>query len=268
MNSWTRKSIELANQRNYLDLLYKVYPMSINLRREIDEETSYAIEKAYQNRNNKELLKLLLQQEVFPIKDSYVAYLKRDTSAVDRNPNTVERLTGMLYEMGLDEIFEKATAPKETNRQLGPMFKDWLDKGTLGCKVTRNEDEFLNYEGNIILNSSDMAMKEFASKYLGYKRNKGLDFIGKFNNTIVIAEAKFLSDFGGHQNAQFDDAISTMKSEINPFYKNYHIKQISILDGVLYIKSKNKMHTRICSEFTNDEVIISSVLLRDYLYSL
>ena len=34
MNIWTQKSIELANQRNYLDLLYKIYPMSNNLRNE------------------------------------------------------------------------------------------------------------------------------------------------------------------------------------------------------------------------------------------
>ena len=38
MNIWTQKSIELANQRNYLDLLYKIYPMSNNLRREMKEE--------------------------------------------------------------------------------------------------------------------------------------------------------------------------------------------------------------------------------------
>ncbi|MBR0518372.1 hypothetical protein IJJ97_01120 [bacterium] len=38
MNYWTKQSIELANQRNYLDLLYKIYPMSHNLRREITSE--------------------------------------------------------------------------------------------------------------------------------------------------------------------------------------------------------------------------------------
>lgn len=37
MNIWTKKSIELANQKNYLDLLFKIYPMSINLRRELSK---------------------------------------------------------------------------------------------------------------------------------------------------------------------------------------------------------------------------------------
>ena len=30
MNIWTKKSIDLANQKNYLDLLFKIYPMSVN----------------------------------------------------------------------------------------------------------------------------------------------------------------------------------------------------------------------------------------------
>ena len=37
MNIWTQKSIELANQRDYLDLLYRVYPISENARREIPD---------------------------------------------------------------------------------------------------------------------------------------------------------------------------------------------------------------------------------------
>ena len=77
MNYWTEKSIELANQRNYLDLLYKVYPMSVNLRRELSDETISNIEKAFNSKNDVELLKILLKQEIFPIKDSYVAYLKK-----------------------------------------------------------------------------------------------------------------------------------------------------------------------------------------------
>ena len=266
MNVWTKKSIELANQSNYLDLLYKIYPMSVNLRRELNEEDKKIITHSFHHRDSKTLLSVLLSQEVFPIKDSYVAYLKRDRSAVDRNPNTVNRLTGMLFEMGLDDIFEKTTVPKETNRQIGPMFKNWIDTGSLGCKVTSNFDDFLNSSENIILNTSDQLMEQFAHMYLGYDREKGLDFIAKFNNTYLIAEAKFLTDFGGHQNAQYMDAISTLKFPLRK--TNYHVQKIAILDGVLYIKSNNKMFKNLTKNFSDDEVIISAVLLRDYLYSI
>ena len=36
MNYWTDLSIKFANERDYLDNLYKVYPMSKNFLREID----------------------------------------------------------------------------------------------------------------------------------------------------------------------------------------------------------------------------------------
>lgn len=265
MNIWTQKSIELANQSNYLDLLYKVYPMSVNLRRELAISVQQDIQNYLNNKDAKNLLKLLLTQEIFPIKDSYVAYLKRDKTAIDRNLNTVGRLSGMLIEMGFDEILDKVTTPKETNRQIGPLFKNWVSGGSLGVPITQNINEFLNHQGNIVFNASDRMMQDFANNYLGYTHHKGLDFIAKFNHQIIIAEAKFLTDFGGHQNAQFNDAIFTMQAPLNKI--KHPVKAIAILDGVLYIKGRNKMFENL-QNFADDEIVISAVLLRDYLYSL
>lgn len=263
MNIWTQKSIELANQRNYLDLLYKIYPMSNNLRREMKKEDIQKLNEYYEMRDKYKLLNLLLKQEVFPIKDSYISYLKRDKSAINRNPATVDRIVGMLYEMGINKIIDRTTAPKETNRQIGPLFKNQIDRGTIGCAVTKNENEFLEYDGNIIFNSSDRAMQTFAKNHLGYLREKGLDFIGKFNNTYVIGEAKFLTDFGGHQNAQYEDAMATLDTSLLKTDKK--VLKIAILDGVLYISSQNKMHSSL---FSKDGIIISAILLREFLYSI
>lgn len=265
MNMWTEKSVNLANQRNYLDLLYKVYPMSVNLRREIDENVVKKIKKHYSNKESSNMLEILLEQDIFPIKDSYVAYLKRDKTAIERNPNTVNRISSMLYEMGWNEILDKLTVPKETNRQIGPLFKKWIDLKYLGANITKDANIFLKSADNIIFNASDAEMKEFAKEYLGYNRDKGLDFIAKFNKKFLIGEAKFLTDFGGHQNAQYEDAISTLRAPLSK--TNYEVIKIAILDGVLYIKSNNKMYKNL-SNFSDDEVIISAVLLRDYLYSI
>ncbi|WP_155731287.1 hypothetical protein [Streptobacillus moniliformis] len=38
--------------------------------------------------------------------------------------------------------------------------------------------------------------------------------------------------------------------------------------GFFYLSTKNKMYNSICNDFTNDEVIISALLLRDHLYSI
>jgi hypothetical protein len=104
-------------------------------------------------------------------------------------------------------------------------------------------------------------MKDWCAKHLHYSRDKGLDFVGRFNKKYVIGEAKFLTDFGGHQNAQFADAISTIT---NPSVKAI---TIAILDGVLYIKANNKMYRDATMTYTNCN-ILSALLLREFLYSL
>lgn len=127
MNIWTKRSIELANQHDYLDQLFKVYPLSANEKRDLSSDVVEKLKALLQTRDSKGLINLLLDQvkgnsdekHPFPIKYSYVSYLKNDRSAIERNPKTVERISSYLYEMGLAGILKKTSAPKETNRQIG-----------------------------------------------------------------------------------------------------------------------------------------------------
>ncbi|WP_405076531.1 hypothetical protein ACI3EJ_04025 [Ligilactobacillus acidipiscis] len=266
MNIWTRKSIELANQDNYLDLLYKVYPMSSNIERKLPRDFEKKLSSVFKTRSNQELIELCLRPEIFPVKDSYVSYLRLDPKAIKRNPETVNRIAGIIYEMGLNEVLKKMKSPKETNRQIGPLFKHWIAEGYLGVPVFDNEGKFMSYKGNCVFNTnSDDKMKLFAEKNLGYSHEKGLDFIGKFNGKYVIAEAKFLTDRGGHQNAQLADALNTMRSELKDTNRN--VIKIAVLDGVIYIPNKGKMYQSL-KDAKDNEVIISAILLRDYLFSI
>lgn len=171
----------------------------------------------------------------------------------------------MVYEMGVEETIFNMTLPKETNRQIGPLFSNWLKKGSIGVQTTNNPKKFLEFEGNIIFEGGDNAMLELAKNHLGYQHNKGLDFIAKFDEKYIIGEAKFLTDFGGHQNAQLADALNVIRSEFKDIGKE--VIKIAILDGVLYIPNKGKMYNQLL-EAEDDEVIISALLLRDFLYSL
>lgn len=168
MNHWTKLSIEYANQRNYLDDLFKVYPTIPEGIRDIDKNLWKNVEKAFTEKDNIALLENLLKLDLFPIKDSYVAYLKRDKEALKRNPATVNRLCGRLYEMGLDEIFSKSSEPKETNRQIGPLFRRWINQKSLGIKPIKI-DKFIATKDNAILDAGDAEMKDFAKKNLGYR---------------------------------------------------------------------------------------------------
>lgn len=260
LNPWIEMSIEYANQRSYLDDLFQVYPTVPEGIRDIDDILWKDVEKAFRQRNNVLLLENLLKLDLFPIKDSYVAYLKRDEEALKRNPATADRLAGRLYEMGINEIFSRSSEPKETNRQIGPLFKRWLDKKSLGV-APLSLDKFLKAKGNAVLDASDAEMMAFAREHLNYRHHKGLDFIGRFNGKYVIGEAKFLTDFGGHQNAQFNDAISTVET------KNVKAEKIIVLDGYLCSLNYSKMYKEF-SEAYKDYNTMSVLVLRNFLYQL
>lgn len=260
MNRWLELSIEYASQRSYLDDLFSVYPTIPEGIRDIDKRKWKNIEIAFDEKDNIKLVTRLLDLDLFPIKDSYVAYLKRDSSSIARNPKTINRLAGRLYEMGLEKIFEKCTEPKETNRQIGPLFRRWLNNKSLGIEPI-TLDEFKRTDKDAILDGSDAQLMEFAKTKLNYNHSKGLDFVARFNKKYVIGEAKFLTDFGGHQNAQFNDAITTVST------KNVNAIPVAILDGVVYIQGRNKMFKDVITKY-GDFNIMSSLVFRDFLYSL
>lgn len=260
MNHWTELSIEYANQRSYLDDLFQVYPTIPEGIRIINQNRWETIEKAFANQNNVELITHLLKLKKFPIKNSYVSFLRKDSSSILRNPQTINRLAGNIYQMGLDKLYEKCTEPKETNTQMGPMFSRWIQSKAMGI-VPVPLDEFTESKINSILGGSDEDKKKFAKQHLNYHRNKGLDFVARFNGKYIIGEAKFLSATGGSQNSDFEDALATLET------KDANAIKIAILDGILYIKDKSKMHQFISNPY-KDYNIMSSLVLREFLYQI
>ena len=152
---------------------------------------------------------------IIPNKRFLYCVFRRDRTSLERNPQTINRIAGALHGMGLDKIYEKCCEPKETNRQIGPLFKRWVASGALGIMPV-SLNKFTSSNDNAILDASDSEMLNWAKNTINYTRNKGLDFVARFNGEYIIGEAKFLTDFGGHQNAQLEDAISTLNTpEVN-----------------------------------------------------
>lgn len=182
-NIWTQRSIELADQSDSLDQLFKIDPISQNAKRPISKKEEEEIDEAFHAKEEAgiKVIKALLKLKRFPLKDSYAAYLRKDPSSLKRNPQTVERIFGALNELGLKAVLANCEAPIEANRQNGPLFKNWIEKKSLGCEVCQTAKEFLEYPGNCVLSASDKEMGNFARECLGYQRKKGLDFCAKFN---------------------------------------------------------------------------------------
>ena len=274
MTSWTRESINLANNYDYLDRLYTIYLIISNVRRNLSPEVMNNLASMLlptPNFARGELLNLLLEQEVFPIKDPYVAYLRRDRTAIERNPNTVNRIETTIANMGYQNVLREITRPIEANRQMGQHFKNWVNSQYFRYEKTNDINHFLTTDTLLVFIGSDKVMAEVAQDYFGYQKGKGIDFIAKKGQSVAIGEAKFLTDFGGHQNAQFNDANNIIS--INAFApSNYQIFPIAILDGVLYIQNTangNATNNKMANFLNNsDKLIMSALLLIDFIETL
>jgi hypothetical protein len=225
MNYWTELSIEYANQRSYLDDLFQVYPTIPEGIRTVEPKKWEKVQIAFEKQDNEILIRELLKLKLFPIKDSYIGFLRLDKQAISRNPETINRICGSLYAMGLEKLFEKCSEPKETNRQIGPLFKRWIDKKTLGLQPVKL-DEFIQSDKNAILDGNDKALLTFAREKFGYLKPKGLDLIARFNGKYLLGEAKFITSKGGNQDKSFIDVISTLSTSFD------NVTCIGIIDGV------------------------------------
>ena len=259
MNHWTERSIILANNDCYLDQLFTVYPIQPNPLREIDENTWTEISHAFNNNDNNTLIDLLLDLDLFPIKDPYIRYLKRDRESVQRNPQTVERLTTEIRNFTLEELRNKCSEPKETNRQMGPLFNNWISNSNLGLETFTDINLFENGDGNRCFIGTDEQKKDFVRRRFNHRLPKGFDFLAVYNGRFVLGEAKLITDFGGHQQVQFDDAMRLISTGIDAVC-------VAILDGVIYInEGNNKMQNEIRESDSN---IMSALLLGGFLESL
>lgn len=259
MNRFLEMSLDYASQRSYLDDLFCVYPTIPNGIREVNHTVWEKVQCAYEAKDNMAIVKAMLELELFPIKDSHVAYMKRDKGALKRNPRTVNRIANQIMQMDLGELYKRCSEPKETNRQIGPMFKKWVNTGVLGFPL-KDIGDFGESMEDAILTASDAEMKSFAESRLGYTHDKGLDFIARIRGKYVIGEAKFLTDFGGHQDAQFNDAMATLNCQADAV-------KIAVLDGVPYIKGRSKMHKEIMGRY-KDSNIMSALVLSTFLNTL
>jgi len=254
MNKWIQRSIKLANSQGYLDRLFKIYPIETGNPRQIPETLKKEIQKAFNDKNKIELIKKLLKLPKFPIDDPYIASIRRYPFLLQKNPETIERITKKLFSMDMETILDLGSSPKSPSRQLGHTFKRWLK--TLNYPFL-NKDEFVNHKGVAFLEGSDKRLKQFAVEELGVKElKKGIDFILKIKNKFILGEAKFLTDYGGTQNNQFRDAISVAK------IKKGKIIGIAVLDGIVWFESNAYIHRTVKSL---KETALSVLLLKQFI---
>lgn len=254
MNKWIEKSIKLANSQGYLDGLFEIYPVNSNIDRNISAELRIGAQAAFASGNKKELIKELLKFPRFPIDDPYIASLRRHPYLLDKNPATIRRIGDKLLSIGIENIIKVATRPKSSSRQFGNAFQDWLKN--LKYPIL-SSDEFKKCDGIAFLKGSGNELKKFAKNELKIKKlDRYPDFILKVKSKFILGEAKFLTDYGGTQNNQFDNALKMA----NIKGKNY--EGVAVIDGIVWFKSNNYMNRKI-KKFKNNA--LSALLLGEFI---
>lgn len=253
MNKWVQKSIELAKSKGYLDNLFRVYPVEMGISRIITDDLQSKLVEAFKSHKGLNLIKELLKFPRFPIDDPYLASLRRHPILLEKNPATIKRISQKLFSIGIDEILELSIKPKSASRQFGNIFQRWL--------LTRQYN-FLEWEefkkaGKLaFLEGSDNTLKNFAQKETGIKNLKRRpDFIAKARGKFILGEAKFLTDYGGTQNNQFDGAIKTA------MLKNKNAFGIAVIDGIVWFENNSYMHKKVKA---SKDIILSALLLEEF----
>lgn len=255
MNPWVQKSIRLAETRNYLDQLHRIYPVSsLGLMRPAQEASRQRITDLFNNRNHAELIRELLRQGRFPYQEPYVGFLRVDPDALNRNPETAQRIAQKLHTIGMDRILEGIEEPPQSSRQMGQFFRNFV--GTLPyARVSASELEAA--QGISILEGGDADLKAFALRVLRCRVSKGLDLVAKTPRGYVIGEAKFISVSGGSQNNSFREVVRFVRGGSG------RCVRVGILDGVAWVH-----RTGLFSSIRREaHIFLSALLLRDFLES-
>ncbi|MDI6788907.1 MAG: restriction endonuclease, partial [Planctomycetota bacterium] len=185
-----------------------------------------------------------------------VAFLRKDDKFLDYNPQTIKRIAERILKNGFDTMIKGIEEPKEFNRQIGTLFKKYIIK--IGYLVLPPA-EFKNYRGIAFLKGSEKELKDYANDELDCRLKKEPDLLAKAGNKYVIGEAKFLTDVGGHQNAQFADALALIKSQSGSAIR------IAILDGVVWIKGGSKMFRQVNRL---PKPVMTALLLKEFLENI
>jgi hypothetical protein len=254
-NQWSEKTVELATTENYLDQLQNVYPHEEGTRN-VPDDVITDIRNSFESEDVSGLLEKLLNLKKFPYKDSYVGFLRKDRTAIERNPQTVDRIYNRLRLMGIDKVIEGVTQPKEANTRRGNQFTAWVKDNFTMVGVKEFER---STNGIVVLSTPEKEAMEFCNKTLRVGLSKRPDIVAKVNEKYVIGEAKFSSSLGGNQDRGFDDGIKLVSNSDGIAIKMF------LLDGVYWIETGSSVFKRIDHSSAN---IFSSLLMKDFLNDL
>jgi hypothetical protein len=168
-----------------------------------------------------------------------------------------------------DYLRRELEKPQKANRMMGTSFQKFID----GSSVLRDAGFVFTDKVNIFKDSpkavfigSDAARQSLLEELYGTKTQKGFDFLAKIEDkahkrTIVVAaEAKYISDVGGGQILQLQDALrfASLGKKRKPASARIRLYTVAVLDGIVYSQT-NSFYKKV-KQAKKDGLLISSIV--------
>ena len=261
MNEWVERSIEVAKSPGYLDKLTEIYPATILPRRPLEANIKREILQLYDKKDWESLLKLLLRltkrKHPFPIEHPYASIFRQKRTLIETNPETFKKLGEIILSMPIEDIIKGCERPADINRVMGSAFQSWLKRffPTQGIPVL-SEQKFEIYQNLCFLDARNEAILDYVDRKLSIKLGRGRDFLAKVGDKYVVGEARFLSTSGGSQTRDLRETISFVRS------LRGKVSAIGVMDGIVWF---HKKYVEMLAELGEDEVILTALLLKDFL---
>ncbi|MCH7472309.1 hypothetical protein IIA79_05090 [bacterium] len=181
--TWAQRSFELVEQGGYLDRLSEVYNEPAIEARPLRPEQREQIVKAHREEDVYSLFISLLRLKRFPFNDPFIGVLRENAGQLKTNPRTIERLKAKLRSMQLDEMLKKIEAPPEFNRQMGPLFNQWLQAT---FHFVESKEHLRSAQNDIVFyKRGGKKLKELANS-LDLATDKQPDFIAKVRGRYIV----------------------------------------------------------------------------------
>lgn len=113
MNYFTQLSIDLANQQDYLDRLFSVYPLAPDSIREIDTAIWENVKRDFHAHDNISMFRNLLKLPLFPVKDGYVPFLRKTLRPLNEIRLRCREFVGVFGNWDLTDCLKDAPNPKK-----------------------------------------------------------------------------------------------------------------------------------------------------------
>ena len=276
-NKWVEKSLKLAWERDYLDQLMNIYPAIPSFREPLPNDLRKKIKESFKHKKDKDLVEAILsarkQNYPFPIEHPYAALLgglPQETKKVllDKNPKVINIIAKILFLMGISDVIKGIERPPDINRQMGPLFKQWLKKNFSNKNEYSFDPDLLkSTKGKItFFDGADMAIDSYIRQVLkvdlpqlSFRR----DLLVKVDGIIIVGEARFLSTSGGSQTRDIENTLGFVRTVNTSDIKNF--RAIAIIDGIVWF---NTSYKKLIGGVPDSVPVMSALLIEDYLKEL